>query len=134
MKKSFRDIFEEAGISPSYTRVRIYDYLEKEEHHPTADEIYQALVEELPTLSKTTVYNTIKLFIEKDLAKKVVLNNNEGRYELIRHEHGHFVCDKCHRIYDIPTDSLNVNLDVMPGFIVKDKDIHMKGICPSCQE
>ena len=134
MEKSFKDIFKEANISPSYTRVRIYAYLEKDLHHPTVDEIYKALSSELPTLSKTTVYNTLKLFIEKGLAKPVVLEGNEGRYELVRHRHAHFVCEQCFRIFDVEVEKLELNLDTLPGFVVKDQDVHLKGVCPDCQE
>jgi len=134
MKKTFRELFKEVEISPSYTRIRIYEYLEREGHHPTADEVYKALISELPTLSKTTVYNTLKLFIDKGLVKQVILESTESRYELVRHEHAHFVCEKCHEIYDIPAMKLEINLDKLPGYTINDQDVQLKGICPNCQE
>ena len=54
----------EKGIRPSLTRVMIYDYLLSHRTHPTVDEIYKELSPKAPTLSKTTVYNTVKLFEE----------------------------------------------------------------------
>ncbi|MGS0973056.1 MAG: Fur family transcriptional regulator [Candidatus Izemoplasmataceae bacterium] len=134
MKRTFKELFEEANISPSYTRVRIYEYLERDEHHPTVDEIYKALIDELPTLSKTTVYNTLKLFIEKGVAKQVALESNESRYELVRHEHAHFLCEKCHQLFDVPAMKLEIDLGKIPGFTVNDQDVQLKGICPNCQE
>ena len=52
------------GIHPSVQRIAIMDYLIKHRTHPTVDEVYTALSDEIPTLSKTTVYNTLKLFAE----------------------------------------------------------------------
>ncbi|MBE9492712.1 MAG: transcriptional repressor, partial [Bacteroidetes bacterium] len=46
------------GIKPSYQRVRVFEYLIKNKSHPTVDTVYKALADEIPTLSKTTVYNT----------------------------------------------------------------------------
>lgn len=134
MKRTFKELFEEANISPSYTRVRIYEYLERDEHHPTVDEIYKALIDELPTLSKTTVYNTLKLFIEKGVAKQVSSESNESRYELVRHEHAHFLCEKCHQLFDVPAMKLEIDLEKIPGFTVNGQDVQLKGICPNCQE
>ena len=55
-------------IKPSYQRIKIFQYLVENKNHPTVDMIYKALCTEIPTLSKTTVYNTLNLFIEKQAA------------------------------------------------------------------
>ena len=52
------------GIKPSIQRIAIMDYLLTHKTHPSIEEIYLALCDEIPTLSKTTVYNTLKLFAE----------------------------------------------------------------------
>ena len=51
----------ELGISPSPQRVAIYDFLKKNPVHPTVDTIYRAVLDDLPTISRTTVYNTVNL-------------------------------------------------------------------------
>ena len=59
------DIFlREKGINPSYQRKRIYEYLHQNPIHPTVNDIYWALIHDIPTLSKATVYNTMNLFSE----------------------------------------------------------------------
>ena len=42
-------------------RIAIMEYLMEHPIHPSADDIYTALSPSMPTLSKTTVYNTLKL-------------------------------------------------------------------------
>ena len=60
-----RDYLEKCGIKPSLQRIAIVEYLMENRIHPTADDIYHALCIQVPTLSKTTVYNTMRLFAER---------------------------------------------------------------------
>ena len=75
------DIFKNRGIRSSYTRMRIMQYLMVNRNHSTADEIYGSLVEEIPTLSRTTVYNSLHAFVEAGLARVVTIEDNEARYD-----------------------------------------------------
>ena len=125
-------ILKDKDITPSYTRIKVYDYLSKDKIHPTVDEIFIDLVQLLPSLSKTTVYNTLKIFVEKKLVKAVNLYDNKMRYELIRSSHGHFKCDLCSNIYDIPME-ISVNLpDELEGTIINESHHLMTGTCSRC--
>ena len=53
-----REYLLKYNIKPSMQRIAIMDYLMVHRVHPTADEIYNALYPTMPTLSKTTIYNT----------------------------------------------------------------------------
>ena len=53
------------GIKPSVHRVAVMNFLLNNRIHPTVDTIYAALAPSIRTLSKTTVYNSLKLFVEK---------------------------------------------------------------------
>lgn len=53
----------EHNIRPSVQRVAIMQYLLDHRTHPTADDIYTELVKTMPTLSRTTVYNTLQLLV-----------------------------------------------------------------------
>ena len=86
---NIQEHLREHGIKPSLQRIRIFSYLIHTEEHPTADTIYSALVNEIPTLSKTTVYNTLKLFQEKGVAVVVNIENNEVRFDADTSFHGH---------------------------------------------
>ena len=83
-------ILYEKGIKPSYARIKIYSYLQLNRMHPTVDEIYNALVNEIPTLSKTTVYNTLKLFESAGITRAITIEDNEARYDINVDNHGHF--------------------------------------------
>ena len=51
-------------IKPSVQRLAVMKFLIKRRNYPTAEDIYTALYPQIPTLSKTTVYNTLKLFVD----------------------------------------------------------------------
>ena len=57
----------EKNIRPSIQRVSILNYLLEKKNHPTVDTIYEDLHPAIPTLSRTTVYNTLQMFKEYDL-------------------------------------------------------------------
>lgn len=119
-------------IKPSYQRIKIFEYLVAHKNHPTVDMIYKALVDEIPTLSKTTVYNTLNLFIEKQIAVVIVIEENETRYDAHMDFHGHFKCESCGNVIDIDVNPENINLDVLDQFQINEHHLYFKGICKNC--
>ena len=122
------------NIKPSVQRIAIMDYLLKHETHPCIDEIYMALCKEIPTLSKTTVYNTLKLFVEHGAAKMLTIDERNACFDGNMSPHAHFLCRSCGKIYDLPmkeevaeTDKLNEE-----GYILEEVHHYYKGVCPEC--
>ncbi|HBG76892.1 MAG TPA: transcriptional repressor, partial [Clostridiales bacterium] len=66
-------------IKPSFPRLKVFEYLAANASHPTVDDIYRALVAEMPTLSKTTIYNTLDLFLRANVIRAVTIDGNELR-------------------------------------------------------
>lgn len=120
------------GIKPSYPRIRIFEYLIKYKNHPTVDMIYKELVKEIPTLSKTTVYNTLNLFLEKKVIQLIGIEENETRYDADISTHAHFKCQECGKVYDIHEDLPNIELKKLKNFKILEKQIYLKGICENC--
>lgn len=130
----FKGLLNEHGIPPSLQRIKILEYLHNFKTHPTADMVYQALVEEMPTLSKTTVYNTLKAFTEKGILVALSLFENEVRYEYDTTPHIHFKCNKCEKIYDISQTYECLKNEEIEGHKVLEHHINLKGICKTCLE
>lgn len=91
----------EMGISPSPQRLAIYNFLIKNAVHPTVDTIYQAVLAELPTISRTTVYNTVKRLKSAGVIQEVIIEDGELRYDADVSSHGHFKCLECGEVYDL---------------------------------
>ena len=131
-KTRFHKMLLDAGIRPSAQRIEILEYVSSCESHPTADEIYSFLVKENPTLSRTTVFSSVKLLAEKGLINDIDISSESTRYDTVsRAPHAHFMCRKCKRIFDVPLDmsALTVPVDFSCDNVI----VFFKGICPECK-
>lgn len=122
------------GIHPSHQRVAIMDYLLKHRTHPNVDEIYNALNASMPTLSKTTIYNTLKLFEENGAVCSISIDEKHTRYDAYTSLHAHFQCQKCGTIYDLDlAQPPTLSDETKSEFTILDTQIYYKGICSKCK-
>lgn len=126
------EILMSKNIRPSLTRVMIFDYLRKHRTHPTVDEIYTALHPEAPTLSKTTVYNTVKLLQSEGIIKMITIEEQQARFDACNDLHGHFLCTGCGTVFDFDTEEPEVKLP--EGFEVSTEEIYFTGRCKKCKK
>lgn len=122
----------EHNIKPSYLRIRIMEYLLSKKSHPTVDEIYTELAKEIPTLSRTTVYNTLNLFIDAKITRLITIEDVETRYDADTSDHGHFKCEKCGIIYDFKIVNTDLETEGLDNFEIHEKNVYYRGICPKC--
>ncbi len=130
---NIKDMLQDKNISPSLHRLKIYQYLLDNPIHPTVDIIYTDIIHQIPTLSKTTVYNTLKLFVDKGLVQSISIEDNEVRYDATTDFHGHFKCIQCGDIYDLMIDEGDLNIKkYIKGHRVLENHLYIKGICKNC--
>jgi Fe2+ or Zn2+ uptake regulation protein len=121
------------GIKPSMQRVVIMQYLMEHRTHPTIDRIFSDLLPLVPTLSKTTVYNTLKLFYDKKAVLSLTIDEKNVRYDAETSDHAHFKCRKCGAIYDVPLEEAD-----SPAFrgdkahSLDETQIYFLGTCKNC--
>ncbi|MBN1897616.1 MAG: transcriptional repressor [Spirochaetes bacterium] len=132
LKSDLKKILLDCGIQPSFQRLAIFEYLYQHDVHPTVDMIYRSLSRDIPTLSKTTVYNTLNLFIKKGIVTGLTIEENEMRYDYNVKPHLHLKCTKCKKIWDIKCDASFSNLNLIEGHRILEKQVYLKGICRSC--
>ena len=135
MSLLFQDLSTELGnrnIRPSHQRIKVLEYLTNNQCHPTVDQIFKDLQSEIPTLSKATIYNTLKLFLEAGLVRALNIEDNETRYDIITEAHGHFKCEECCTIYNFQIDIDSIAAEELTGFKVVDKSVYFKGVCQKC--
>jgi Fur family peroxide stress response transcriptional regulator len=136
MKPIFEDIKQELkkkNINLSHQRLKVLEYLTQNRSHPTVDQIFTDLQKEMPTLSKTTVYNTLRMLVEEGFVRVLTIEDNETRYDIQVDGHGHFKCESCGEIYDFSLDMDSLKSGDLESFNIKDKDVYFKGICPKCR-
>ena len=120
------------GIKPSYQRMKVYEYLVTRKNHPTVDMIYRELLPQIPTFSKTTVYNTLELFMEKGIAVMITIDERETRYDADTSIHIHFKCEQCLNIYDLETDLNAMSIPELKEHRITEQHLYFKGICKDC--
>ncbi|WP_422678808.1 Fur family transcriptional regulator [Clostridium thermosuccinogenes] len=120
------------NIRLSHQRLKVLEYVAEHRTHPTVDQVYSDLHREIPTLSKTTVYNTLNALMDAGLVKVITIEDNETRYDIVTENHGHFKCQNCGRIYDFKIDIDSFEAQDLKDFKILDKDVYFKGICPHC--
>lgn len=132
MVDNIKNYLLEKDIKPSYQRIKILEYLRTKKNHPTVDMIYKELVKEIPTLSKTTVYNTLNSFVKKDIARVITIEEGETRFDANTKNHGHFKCTNCNSIYDFKVNENVVEKEGLENFKVEEKNFYYLGLCKSC--
>lgn len=112
------------------------EYLLTHKTHPMVDEIYEALVPQLRTLSKTTVYNTLKLLVEHQAVLAIGIEEGGMRYDGDTSDHMHFKCTICGKIMDIRQpdlpESKKVFIEELNGCRIDQTHIYFKGVCKDC--
>ncbi len=123
-----------AGIRPSVQRLAIFEYVRKSCQHPTAEVVYEALRDELGSLSLTTVYNTLKLFVDAGLISMLTIDDTFRCFDGNRCCHAHFRCSRCGKIVDLQMKRDFISLvEGLDGYEIIDAQLYLKGICPECQ-
>lgn len=120
------------NINLSYQRLKVLEYLTQNQCHPTVEQIYTDLEKEISTLSKTTVYNTLKKMVSEGLVRIITIEDNETRYDINTHDHGHFKCEICKNIFDFDINMDLVSTKGLERFKILDRNVYFKGICPGC--
>lgn len=123
----------------NYSRQRelIFETLKENIVHPTAEYLYGILKEKDVNMSLATLYRNLNKLAEKGVIKKIDGLETSSHFDHNTHEHYHFICDNCKKVFDIPVD---VAPDVagktkhLTGFTVTNYDIAIHGICKECQE
>jgi Fur family peroxide stress response transcriptional regulator len=99
-------LFRKNGYKVTTQRLAIYKFLIKRKDHPTADQIYQELKTDCPTLSLGTVYKTLHTLKELGLIQELGFNEGSIRYDPDMELHINLVCSKCGKIEDYKADNV----------------------------
>jgi Fe2+ or Zn2+ uptake regulation protein len=129
------EIFRARGLKMTPQRQCIFRVLHRMEGvHPTAEAVHAAVVEELPTVSLKTVYQTLNDLSGMGELHHIDLGTGSGRFDTTLAPHQHFVCDSCGRVWDVHGDFTGVRMpaDQSAGFRVSSTDIVFRGQCDHC--
>ena len=124
--EKYRDL--QIKLTPQ--RLAILNYLEGNKSHPSADDIYRAVLKQFPTMSFATVYNTLEALKKKGSVQELKIDPNKKRYDPDMSRHHHLICMKCNNIADVHKDfKIDLSEDYISGFELLGNSIEFYGIC-----
>jgi Fur family peroxide stress response transcriptional regulator len=132
--KQLQLILQKNDIKPTFIRLKILGYLEQSRSHPDAEEIFTAVKKEIPTISMTSIYNTLDVFQKKNLIRPLFVTGKEARFEIEWSPHHHFFCKKCGMIVDLDAEYEYFRSKTVEGHKVTDIQGFFKGMCKNCIE
>lgn len=132
--ENLKEILRAKNIRLSHQRLKVLEYLAQNKTHPSVDEIYSELQKSIPSLSRTTIYNTLHMLKEAGLINVLTIGDSEARYEIIAENHGHFKCTSCENIFDFSLNVEEIESSDLADFDIKERDVYFRGLCPDCLE
>ncbi len=112
----------------------ILNYLKSVKIHPSAQAIFKEVRRKLPRISLATVYRVLKNLKER----KEILEISTGisHYDGDLSSQAHFICQKCHKIFDSSDLCKNCHIlkhkKIKVGRI-KDYQVYFYGNCKKCK-
>ena len=123
-------------IRPTAIRLLIYKYLSESEVAMTLNDVESAF----DRSERTTLYRTIKTFEKNGLVHQIDDGTGVAKYALdeklaekgdAQDLHLHFHCDNCNETICL-TDHKIPHISLPKGFISKEINLVIKGICDKC--
>lgn len=132
-----RDL-KRAGLKMTPQRLAIVKLFATDESHPTAQDLFERLRAEFPTMSFATVYNTLDALASAGLSGTLRLGG-AARFDPNVDAHHHAVCDRCGAVRDIPAETLAPTSATVRrlqkaagGFSVRAVERVYRGLCARC--
>lgn len=98
------------GLKITPQRMAVLEVLYASHNHPTAEAIHRKVLEYMPGISATTIYNTLDTFVEKGLVKRVKTEADIMRYEPVTEHHHHLYSSASDRMEDYFDNELDALL------------------------
>jgi len=117
-------------------RLAILDAVERNKHHPSAEEIHQGLASSLPSLSLSTVYGTLGAFVRAGLVRKLSEVDGRLRVDGVKSAHDHAICRECGAIFDVDrraVSSPTPPAELPGGLAVLEVRVEYDVVCATCR-
>ncbi len=94
------ELFRKKGHKVTTQRLAISEFILSRNDHPSADQIYDELRKDHPTISLATIYKTLNLLKEIGLVQELGFAETAARYDPNTNIHINMVCTECEEIKD----------------------------------
>lgn len=129
------ELLHERGQRATPQRLVILRELRRRDRHATADEIRNAVRDELPGTSTPTVYAALDLLVDLGLARRIDAGAGAALYDARTEPHQHTVCRRCGRVDDLDGELDTAGLEqasARAGFSPQAVEVVISGLCKDC--
>ncbi|MDX1957907.1 MAG: Fur family transcriptional regulator [Leptospiraceae bacterium] len=102
--ESVKKLLVDSGINVTIQRLQMAALLLSKPQHLTAEQVFQLINENLPNASRATIFNNLKLFVEKGIISVLELNSGYTLYDSRASSHEHAVIEETGEIIDLDID------------------------------
>lgn len=127
---------KEAGLQITAQRLAVYRAIQISPH-AIADEICQAVREELGVISRQAVYDALNVMSEHGIIRRIQPAGSAARYEHRVDNHHHLACRQCGNVVDIDCavgEAPCLVAEHDHGYQIDEAEVTYWGICPECQQ
>jgi len=124
---------KELGLTKQ--RDAVLSVIRTTDSHLTANEVFVAARELLPSISFATVYNSLRFLKEAGHISEIQFGNGASRFDRMTHRHDHAICTKCGKLVDIEMDipaELIQHAERECSFKTDSIEFTLRGLCPDC--
>ena len=125
------------GGKSTRQRDAILEVIRESESHPTANEIFQAARQRLPTISYATVYNSLRFLKEAGLINEIKFGDSASRFDKETRRHDHAICSECGKLvdFDLPQAAELIAAAARKSkFKAESVHLTLLGLCPDCRK
>jgi len=124
------------GKRNTIQRQLILDALKELDIHATAEQVFDYVARKYPSISKATVYRNLGRMSESGDVVNIGSFYGSARYDHNRHEHYHFVCETCKRVFDVNGgfDDIFDRIKDINGFDISSCSVSLRGLCRDCKQ
>ena len=115
-------------------RQLIYEIICGSDGHMTAEQIYLAAKQRMPSIAMGTVYRNLGLMVDAGEIRRVVISGEPDRFDRTLTPHHHMICAQCGRVTDVALTDIHAYLEQQTGVSVVAYDLSIRYICPGCRE
>ena len=116
-------------------RQLILDAVMESKTHPTADELFQDIRRQLPTISLATVYRNLNILAADGKIRKIEMPGMPDRFDCRLDTHDHLWCEGCGRVFDFTLpQALDRQIESVSGMKVRQYSLVARGLCGTCQQ
>ncbi len=127
--------FKSKKLKITPQRLGIFEILEGNTAHLSAEDVFKEIRKSYPTISFTTVYKTLEIMEKMGEIMKITIDEERKHYDPDTNIHHHIICSRCNKISDIKDGPIKPKLpkEILDEFTPSSYHISFYGTCKKCR-